>query len=121
MDTAIIENALVIATVKALLKAGYKISVDGEDKLATESYLSTLSQIDLMGSNPAEYIYAHSGGTTQFVRFVYGNGTSVISDYHIGLEKIMEPVNEFAEAMENDKHAVTLAAALAEAWERIGS
>jgi len=105
-----LEKRIVRQLVRALLRAGYELSVDyneGEGRVITwtrdyrevvdalfacdEEWLET--QID---SDETE-----TGFKRSFVRLVYGNdGYDVIADYGISLEPVLAPINAWTDELQ---------------------
>jgi hypothetical protein len=94
-----VDKLIARKTINVLLRAGYTVSVnDGEETVLKDS-TDIKAIFAAMDSTEEDYLIARkpdsSGG---WVRFIYGNEPgAVINDYSTNLEKVLEPVNSFAE------------------------
>jgi hypothetical protein len=82
-----VEIKIIKATVKALLAAGFTLSVfDGEEEHPRSR--NTKALYDNLYNTDDDVLYVHEGGKRfGWVRFVYGNdGWDVINDYTVNLE-----------------------------------
>lgn len=86
-----IEDQIIKATISALLKAGFAVSVnDGEETTVNRSVNPDLI-FTAMKTTDEDYLLVHDG----WVRFIYGNDdTEVINDYTVNLEPVMVKVFE---------------------------
>ena len=89
-----VERKIATAAVKALLKAGYAISIDnGGDEYELAHSTSEKAIVKNMFQTDDEHLYVElanckKNGAIGWVYFVYGNdGWDVISDYTVNLEK----------------------------------
>lgn len=105
-----VEHQIAKATARALIAAGYKISVnDGEATVLKKSddiadILSAMFSTDedtlLAYANPS--LPGMGMNLVGWVKFIYGNaGWDVISDYTASLETVLVPVNIMAEQLES--------------------
>ena len=96
-----IEDQIIKTTIKALLDAGYVLSVnDGEETTVNRS--ANIAQVfAAMKTTEEDYLLAYDGirGDRRlnqghgWVRFVYGNDdTEVINDYTLNLDPVMIPI-----------------------------
>lgn len=98
-----IERDVCRRAVQALLAAGYTLVVDygggvhGCEKTTDEEVvMGALFACDEEALKVFDTIHQHVG----WVFFVYGNdGWDVINDYTVGLEKVLQPVNDYVDAM----------------------
>lgn len=99
----LVELAIVRKLVTDVIAAGHSITVyDGEDRPVKRS-----KDVDLIMDHAFSVdecwlnIRAlRDSGVLGTVLLVYGNsGWDVISDYHISLENLLKPVNEYAEQL----------------------
>jgi hypothetical protein len=88
-----VEARIVKATVRTLLAAGFKLSVDdGGDELAITDSTNYSAIIDALMNTDEDYLLIREESVQPkrligWVRFVYGNdGWDVIADYSITLE-----------------------------------
>ncbi|HEY4963266.1 MAG TPA: hypothetical protein VIH90_01035 [Candidatus Saccharimonadales bacterium] len=93
-----IEFEIVYRTIKAARKAGYTLSVDDEpdsSKLDDAGLLDLLFNLDdaWLTLFPKDCYNQKSG----WIRFVFGNdGYDVICDYSVNLEFLIDPINAYA-------------------------
>jgi hypothetical protein len=101
-----VEQDIVTRTVDALLTAGHALNTNAEETEGPtrerKIILSRLMEVD------DEFLTVHTpedlarGEILPFawVRFVYGNdGYDVISDYTTNLEKVLKPINDYADTL----------------------
>ncbi len=91
-----IEDQIIQATISALLKEGYALSVnDGEETTVDRSRNLDLI-FSAMKTTDEDYLLAYDDdGTLKagYVRFVYGNDdVEVISDYTVNLKPVMDEI-----------------------------
>jgi hypothetical protein len=94
-----LEEQIVRRTVRALLDAGYVLSVDDGDayNLPVEKSTDFEEVLEAMMNVDIDGLYADKDGKREWIRFVYGNdGWDVIQDYTIGLEALLVPIFAFA-------------------------
>lgn len=114
-DIQTIEKRIVRITILNILAAGFSISVnDGEEETLTNStdpdaifaaMFTTDEDSLLVGHNPSRPEFGHFA----MVRFIYGNdGWDVINDYSTSLEKILKPVIDLADRIEEIGYAAIL-------------
>lgn len=109
-----IEIRIVRRTIRDLLKAGYKLHAVENDWPGEESnieidngvpaldYLFNLDDEHVFASLPGDEIRPGVGAGA-WVRFVFGNdGYDVISDYTMGLEHVLAPINEWTNKLEEE-------------------
>ena len=85
-------------TVECLLAAGFKITVnDGEEEVVKKS--DDKSRImEAVRSTDEDFLITHKKGhTDHFVRFIWGEGATVINDFSCALEDTLQPVIELSE------------------------
>ncbi len=108
------EKVLARETAKALIDAGYFISIDiGEDTLAISLSRNVNDLLSVMFQTDDELmcVYDRAGNYLGWVRFVYGNdGWDVINDYTTNLEPILEKVNLLADRLEEGDFEITFPA-----------
>jgi hypothetical protein len=97
-----IEQKIARFTVRALLRAGFVLSVyDGEEITVSQSS-DAAAICNAMFTTDEDYLYVYKPGEKVrfgWVRFVYGNdGYDVICDYTTNLDPQMDAVNEYANA-----------------------
>jgi hypothetical protein len=102
--TAEIEIEIATKVITDALAAGFCIDVnDGED---TTVQASTDQRVilDAMRSTDEDFLILHKvdgdKALNGWVRFVYGNGDAVISDYTVNLEDVLKGANALAESLE---------------------
>ncbi len=103
-----VEERIARATVRALLAAGYEVSVfNGEEETKRSGEFAevagALFETDEDWLRVHEVVLPSLGGSRRvgWVRFVYGNdGWDVICDYTVNLEAVLAPVNAMAEGLE---------------------
>lgn len=87
-----IERQIVALTVQTLLNAGKSLSIDPTNDCSGElepiKDISDASMDSLMAAGE-ECLFV---GDRAWVRFIYGNGWDVISDYSVGLEEVLDPI-----------------------------
>jgi hypothetical protein len=104
-----VEERIARATVRALLAAGYELSVDnGEEETKPSRDFAKVA--GAMFETDEDYLCIQNAAGVEaggrklwagWVRFVYGNdGLDVICDYTVNLEAVLAPVLEMAEGME---------------------
>ncbi len=91
-----IEDQIIQATISALLKEGYALSVnDGEETTVDRSRNLDLI-FSAMKTTDEDYLLAYDDdGTLKsgYVRFIYGNdGADVVNDYTINLDPVMDEI-----------------------------
>jgi hypothetical protein len=96
-----IEQKIARFTVRALLDAGFFITVyDGEEMTVTRSR-DVATICDAMNTTDEDFLFVYRDGERDrfgWVRFVYGNdGWEVINDYTTNLDSQMDAVNQYAE------------------------
>ncbi len=100
-----IERKIAKLTIRALLDAGYHITVNDGEEDALENSTLPSAILEAMFSTDEDYLFCTDplgAKTGQWVRFVYGNdGYDVISDYTVSLETALRPVNAEINRMEN--------------------
>lgn len=104
-----IERQFVTLTVKALLKAGKKLSIDRseEDRGSVPINDTSAATIDEIVACDMETLFV---APNAWVQFVYGNdGWDVISDYTTSLESVMAPILQIG--MDEDMDALIAAIA----------
>lgn len=99
-----VERDIVTRTVDLLLSMGYLLTVDdGGDEYPIEmsmdrdAVLAALMETDMdqLGVSGAD------GAMIGWIMFVYGNdGWNVISDYSMSLDRILQPINEYADTLD---------------------
>lgn len=91
-----IEKRIARKVVRALLAAGYELSVNNGGDENEIPFTKSFGQVTgAMFATDDEYLQAR-GPSTSFVHFVYGNdGYDVIADYGMSLEPIMAPIDEY--------------------------
>ncbi len=100
-----IEDQIIKATIKALLDAGYMLSVnDGEVTTVIKS-VDKAAIFEAMKTTDEDYLLVHARATgwrrIGWVRFIYGNGeTDVINDYTVNLEPIMVKITALIDEYE---------------------
>jgi hypothetical protein len=109
-----IERKIVVATIKALLDAGFDLAVDNGDDSGLAagwtrdadrvlSFMFDTDDVHLMARKlqsdcAADHDACKGVAYTGWVYFVYGNdGPDVISDYTANLESVLGPVNAMAD------------------------
>lgn len=97
----IVEKEICTAVVDALLKAGFRISVDnGDDETNAFSSKPTIIKHMFLTDDERLYVYL-AGKCFGWVYFVYGNdGYDVISDYTINLEPFIGTKSEVEKVIE---------------------
>ena len=101
------EQETAIRTIKALLKAGHKLSVfDGEEVTIEKS--TDLEVIrDAMGTTEEDVLFVYANQHPErigFVQFVWGNEDWVaIADYTTNLEGVLKPVFDWMDAQEMEQ------------------
>lgn len=98
----LLEQRIVKHTVKALLTAGYALSVfDGENDSVVTTENTIL--IDALMETDEDFLNVYKDGKRiGWVRFVYGNdGYDVICDYTVNLEDALAETNKLAESLSN--------------------
>ena len=100
-----IEQEVVTKVVDAFLAAGYTLQTDLQEERRPECPTSDREAIlfEMMQVDD-EFLGVFQGGDhltpIGWVRFVYGNdGWDVVSDYSTNLERIMRPINEYADSL----------------------
>jgi len=95
------ERKIVRRTIKALLAAGYNLSVyDGEE---TTVHASTDPKqiIDAMFTTDSDVLRVYKGGLRAgWVQFIYGNGIDVLSDHTTNLSDVLDPIIDYAGTLE---------------------
>lgn len=102
-----VERDIATRTIRALLDAGYVLSVhDGEEEYPMSTDPAQILR-DMMQTDE-DYLLVYpplvqdrrGRADAGWVRFVYGNsGYDVISDYTTNLEAILQPVNAYADTL----------------------
>jgi hypothetical protein len=108
-----IERIIAKRTIAAVLYAGFDITVfNGEtDEVKNSRDPDTI--LKAMFTTDEDYLMLNCKGANSFkgsghrpsvsegwIKFVYGNeGWDVINDYTTNLEKIMDPINKFADGL----------------------
>lgn len=101
-----VERRIGVATVKALLDAGYELNVNngGDDHELPHFTRDRAAILNAMMQTDTENLIARAtreGQRSGWVMFVYGNdGWDVISDYLSALEPVMAPVMAYAASLE---------------------
>ena|ERR1039458_7672425 len=105
-----IEQTIALATVKALLDAGYSLGVnDGEEVTIHHSRDAAAIEAALFTTDE-DYLYVYENGADSddgyacdwWVRFVYGSdGWDVISDYCVALEDVIGEGTAVAKLIES--------------------
>lgn len=85
----IIEDAIIGRLVARLVELDFRVQLSDTDGGGLYLY-----------AMPDGAEFPVEGGYDYWVRLVQGNGASVISDFSLNLEAILEPVNNFAAAFE---------------------
>jgi hypothetical protein len=91
-----LEKRIARKVVRALLAAGYELSIDNGGETREIPYTTDFKTVTgAMFATDDEHLLAR-GPSKSFVYFVYGNdGWDVINDYGLSLEPIMEPIEEY--------------------------
>lgn len=115
-----IEQAIITKAIDDLLAAGYSLGVnDGEEtvlKRCTDkatilkAMFSTDEDLLLVYWGSLGHPEGHEGKQKGWIRLIYGNGDSVISDYTTSLETELKGTNDFANAIEAGEVTVTITA-----------
>jgi hypothetical protein len=94
-----LEKRIARKVVRALLAAGYEITVNNGGDDDEIPYSSDFAQIiGAMFATDEECLRTCKDDHYSFVRFVYGNdGWDVVNDYGTSLQDVMEPINEYCE------------------------
>lgn len=98
-----IEKQIARATIKALLAAGYIVTMNDGEEDTVEQSTDAAAIYAAMMTTDEDYLIAHTvtGQRVGYIYFVYGNdGYDVISDYTMSLETVMNSVNELADELE---------------------
>jgi hypothetical protein len=96
-----IERQVARRAIAALLAAGHEVSVHDGEEFALRRSRDPKAILGAMFSTDEDELISHGakGVGPGWVKFVYGNdGWDVISDYTTNLEKVLEPVMEWARA-----------------------
>jgi hypothetical protein len=83
---SILENAIIGATVTALVEDGFRLELSDQDGGGFHIYAAPDG-----GEKPCN-------GYKYWVKLVLGNGADVIVDYTTNLEATLAPVNKFAQS-----------------------
>lgn len=106
-----IEKAIAKATIKALLDAGYVISVDDGEEITVKRSIGSIKILNAMFTTDEDILHVEMPGTlveSGWVKFIYGNdGYDVISDYTTNLEEMLKPVSELADRIENGDFTIS--------------
>jgi hypothetical protein len=96
-----VEQKIARFTVRALLRAGFSISVYDTEEITVTRSRDATTICDAMSTTDEDYLFVYRDGERDrfgWVRFIYGNdGWDVISDYTTNLDPQMDAVNEYAE------------------------
>jgi hypothetical protein len=97
-----IEQKIARYTVRALLRAGFLLSVYDGEEITVERSADAATICNAMFSTDEDYLFVYEDGQAArngWVRFVYGNdGYDVICDYTTNLDPQMDAVNKYAES-----------------------
>lgn len=99
-----LEGRVARKIVRALLAAGYSITVfDGEEETVIRCR-QFASIINAMNTTDQDYLLVYKAGSEKrhgWVRFIYGNdGWDVVNDYTTNLESLMAPINDWSESFD---------------------
>lgn len=100
--------------VDGLLAAGYEVSVNDSEEVVLDGSRDAEAILAAMRSSDEDYLLARPAGhpeaRARVVRFVYGNdGWDVVNDYHVSLEPVMAPINEYCDRLADGIELASLA------------
>jgi hypothetical protein len=101
-----VERAIAIKTIRALLDAGFLITVntDGDDVLQFSGDLHAIYSAMFEFDECFLRINGAKGKPFAWVYFIFGNdGWDVISDYTVNIEQWIKPVNDWADILSPDE------------------
>ncbi len=97
-----IETQIIKATIDALLKDGYLLSVNDSEEITISRSADPDAIFAAMKTSDEDFLMTHRRPPAQarvsavgagWVRFIYGNDdTEVINDYTVNLEPVMAPI-----------------------------
>ena len=97
-----LERLIVRKVVSAAVKEGYTFVIDNggdsDENVKTEGVEPTLNE--MLQTDQEKLIFVKDGKRVGWVYFVYGNdGWDVINNYTVNLNKILDPVLDYAESL----------------------
>lgn len=84
-----VETQIARHTVRALLGAGYAITVDCGDGIEIAESRDETAILRALSATDQDYLLV---GGRSWVRLIWGNGADLISDYTTDLDPVLEPV-----------------------------